>query len=109
PHPAAYGGFPRVLRRYVREEEVISLEEAIRRMTSLPADIVGLRDRGRIANGLPADLVLFDQDEVTDHATLDNPRTRSTGIRATVVNGQIVTRDGRLTGALPGRVLRRGA
>ena len=109
PHPAAYGAFPRVLRRYVREKEVISLEEAIRRMTSLPADIVGLRDRGRIANGFPADLVLFDQEEVTDHATLDNPRTRSTGIRATFVNGQIVTRDGRLTGALPGRVLRKGA
>ena len=61
PHPAAYGAFPRVLRRYVREEGVISLAEAVRRMTSLPADIVGLRDRGRIANNLPADLVLFDR------------------------------------------------
>ena len=109
PHPAAYGAFPRVLRRYVRELGVISLEEAIRRMTSLPADIVGLSDRGRIANGLPADLVLFDKDEVTDHATLDKPRARATGIRATFVNGQPMIYDGRYTGALPGRVLRKTA
>jgi N-acyl-D-amino-acid deacylase len=109
PHPAAYGAFPRVLRRYVREAGAIPLEEAIRRMTSLPADIVGLADRGRIANGLPADLVLFDKDEVTDHATLDNPRSRATGIRATFVNGQPVIHDGRYTGALPGRVLRKPA
>lgn len=108
PHPAAYGAFPRVLRRYVREEGVIPLEEAIRRMTSLPAGIVGLEDRGRIANGLPADLVLFDREEVTDLATLEEPRARSTGIRTTFVNGRIVTRDGRFTGALPGRVLRKG-
>lgn len=107
PHPAAYGAFPRVLRRYVREEGVIPLEEAIRRMTSLPAGIVGLEDRGRIANGFPADLVLFDSEEVTDLATLEEPRARATGIRATFVNGQIVTRDGRFTGALPGRVLRK--
>ncbi len=107
PHPAAYGAFPRVLRRYVREEELLSLEEAVRRMTSLPADIVGLRDRGRIGNDLPADLVLFDREEITDHATLENPRARATGIRATFVNGQPVSRDGRYTGALPGRVLRR--
>ena len=106
PHPAAYGSFPRVLRRYVREEGLLSLEEAIRRMTSLPADIVGLADRGRIADGLPADLVLFDPEEITDHATLEKPRARATGIRATFVNGQNVIRDGRYTGALPGRVLR---
>ena len=107
PHPAAYGAFPRVLGRYVREEGLLSLEEAVRRMTSLPADIAGLRDRGRIANGFPADLVLFDKEEITDHATLENPRARATGIRVTFVNGQPVSRDGRFTGALPGRVLRR--
>ncbi|MYE44584.1 MAG: amidohydrolase family protein, partial [Acidobacteria bacterium] len=107
PHPAAYGAFPRVLRRYVREDGTISLEEAIRRMTSLPAGIVGLGDRGRIANNLPADLVLFDREHVTDHATLEQPRARATGIRATFVNGQPVIRDGRFTGALPGQVLRR--
>lgn len=109
PHPAAYGAFPRVLRRYVREEGTIPLEDAIRRMTSLPAGIIGLGDRGRIANGFPADLVLFDGEEVTDHATLDRPRARATGIRATFVNGQPVIHDGRFTGALPGRVLRRSA
>ena len=109
PHPAAYGAFPRVLRRYVREEGLLSLEEAVRRMTSLPADIVGIRDRGRIANGFPADLVLFDAEDVTDHATLEKPRARATGIRATFVNGQPVIRDGRFTGALPGRMLRRPA
>ena len=109
PHPAAYGAFPRVLRRYVREEGAIPLEEAIRRMTSLPAGLVGLEDRGRIANNLPADLVLFDREQVTDHATLEQPRARATGIRATFVNGQPVIHDGRFTGALPGRVLRRSA
>ena len=107
PHPAAYGAFPRVLHRSVREEGVISLAEAVRRMTSLPADIVGLRDRGRIANNLPADFVLFDRKEITDHATLEDPRARATGIRATFVNGQPVSRNGGFTGALPGRVLRK--
>ena len=109
PHPAAYGAFPRVLRRYVREDGTISLEEAVRRMTSLPAGIVGLEGRGRIANNLPADLVLFNQEAVTDHATLEQPRARATGIRATFVNGQPVIHDGRFTGALPGHVLRRSA
>ena len=107
PHPAAYGAFPRVLRRYVREDGVISLEEAIRRMTSLPAGIIGLADRGRIADGLPADLVLFDAAEISDHATLKEPRARATGIHATFVNGQPVIHDGRFTGSLPGRVLRK--
>ncbi len=107
PHPAAHGAFPRVLRRYVREEALLPLEEAIRRMTSLPADIAGLPDRGRIADGLPADLVLFDPETVSDHATLSAPRARASGIRATFVNGTPVTRDGRYTGALPGQILRR--
>ncbi len=108
-HPAAYGAFPRVLRQYVQEEGLLSLEESIRRMTSLPAAVAGLEDRGRIAPGLPADLVLFDPERISDHATLEEPRMRATGIRAVFVNGQAVLRDGRLTGALPGRVLRRSA
>ncbi len=107
PHPAAYGAFPRVLRRYVREEGLLSLEEAIRRMTSLPAEIAGLSDRGRIRSGWPADLVLFDPGRIHDRATLEDPRQRAEGIRATFVNGEPVTWDGQLTGALPGRVLRR--
>ena len=78
-------------------------------MSSLPADIVGLEDRGRIGNGFPADLVLFDREDVTDHATFERPRARATGIRATFVNGQPVVHDGCFTGALPGRVLRRSA
>lgn len=107
PHPAAYGAFPKIFARYVRGEGVLSLEEAVRRMTSLPADLAGLRDRGRIADDLPADLMLFDPDTVTDRATLDSPRLRAAGIRLTFVNGVPVTRDGHYTGALPGRVLRR--
>ena len=107
PHPAACGAFPKVLARYVRAEGALSLEEAVRRMTSLPADIVGLRDRGRIADDLPADLALFDPNTVTDRATLESPRRRAAGIRLTFVNGIPVTRDGHYTGALPGRVLRR--
>lgn len=107
PHPAAYGAFPRILDRYVRREGVLSLEEAIRRLTSLPADIAGLPERGRIADARPADLVLFDPETVTDHATLESPRERATGIRLTFVNGKPVTRNGRYTGSLPGRVLRR--
>ena len=106
PHPAAYGAFPRVFDRYVRREGALPLEEAIRRMTSLPAAIAGLPDRGRIAPGLPADLVLFDPETITDHATLDSPRRRATGIPLTFVNGKPVTRNGRYTGSLPGQVLR---
>lgn len=107
PHPAACGAFPRVLGRYVRDEQVLSLEQAVRRMTSLPAQIAGLPDRGRIATGLPADLVLFDPDGIADRATLDAPRQRAAGVRATFVNGVPVTRDGRFTGAQPGEILRR--
>ncbi len=109
PHPAAFGAFPRVLRRYVRETGLLPLEEAVRRMTSLPAAIAGLPDRGRIADGLPADLTLFDPDRIADHATLEAPRQRASGIRATFVNGTPVTLEGRYTGALPGRALRRAA
>lgn len=106
PHPAAYGAFPRVLRRYVREDPVLTLEEALRRMTSLPAEIAGLRDRGRIGPGRPADLVLFDPSRIADAATLEAPRQRARGIRATFVEGVPVTWEGRLTGAAPGRILR---
>ena len=107
PHPAAYGAFPRVLGRFVREEGILSLEEAVRRMTSLPARIAGLADRGRIAPGLPADLVLFDAARIADLATLEAPRRRAAGVRATFVNGVPVTWEGRFTGAQPGEILRR--
>ena len=106
PHPAAYGSFPRVLGRYVREESIVSLPEAIRRMTSLPADTIGLKGRGRIEKGAFADLVIFDAAAIGDEATLDTPRRKARGIEAVIVNGAFIYEKGRLTGELPGHVLR---
>ena len=105
-HPRGFGSFPRVLGRYVRERKVLSLEEAVRRMTSLPAASLGI-DRGRLAEGAVADLVLFDPAMVVDNATMTSPRAPSTGIRAVWVSGTQVFGDGKSTGATPGRVLRR--
>ncbi|HEX9723251.1 MAG TPA: amidohydrolase family protein [Vicinamibacteria bacterium] len=107
PHPAAYGGFPRILARYVRDESLVSLPEAVRRMTSLPADILGLESRGRLQVGAFADIVLFDPRKISDRATLEAPRRKALGIDAVLVNGRAVYRKGALTGALPGRTLRR--
>jgi len=107
PHPAAYGSFPRVLGRYVREESLISLPEAVRRMTSLPADILGLEGRGRLDVGACADMVLFDKETVLDEATLEAPRLKARGVDTVLVNGRAVYRKGGLTGALPGQTVRR--
>jgi len=107
-HPRAYGTFARVLGRYVREEGIISLPEAIRRMTSLPAQTLRLTDRGSIVEGAYADLVVFDPDTVIDHATYADPHRLATGVRHVLVNGQPALRDGVPTGKLPGRALRRG-
>jgi N-acyl-D-aspartate/D-glutamate deacylase len=107
-HPRAFGAFPRVLAKYVREDSVIPLEEAVRKMTSLAANRLGLHDRGRIAPGLLADLVLFDPARVQDRATFADPMRMAEGIDVMVVNGALVIDEGRLTGALPGRVLRHG-
>jgi len=107
PHPAAYGSFPRVLGQYVRGEKLLTLEEAIRRMTSLPAHVLGLSDRGRIREGTWADLVVIDPERVADRATLSGPRLKPKGIEAVVVNGELACRKGKATGALAGRVLRR--
>jgi len=109
PHPAAYGSFPRVLGRYVRDESLLDLPEAIRRMTSLPADTIGLEGRGRLAAGAHADVVIFDADAVRDEATLDAPRRKAAGIERVLVNGVTVFRDGALTHELPGSVLRRSS
>jgi N-acyl-D-aspartate/D-glutamate deacylase len=106
PHPRSYGAFPRVLARYVKELGVLSLEEAIRKMTSMPADQIGQRERGRIAEGMFADLTVFDAEEVQDRATFTDPHQYPFGIRHVLVNGVPVIRDGALTGAKPGRVLR---
>lgn len=107
PHPRFYGTFPRVLAKYVREEGVISLEEAIRKMTSLPARQLNLQDRGLLREGMAADLVAFDYARVQDRATFSDPHQLSEGIEYVVVNGKLVVEKGRHTGALPGRVLRR--
>jgi N-acyl-D-amino-acid deacylase len=106
-HPRGAGTFPRVLARFVREKKWLTLEEAIRKMTSLPAGRLGLKDRGIIKKGLKADLVLFNPETVTDHATFADPLKLSTGIEKVYVNGQLVWSAGRSTGLRPGRVLAR--
>jgi N-acyl-D-amino-acid deacylase len=107
-NPASYGTFPRVLGRYVRELGLLSLPEAIRRMTGFSAERMGLRDRGRIAEGLAADLVVFDPETIGDQATREAPGERPSGIETVVMNGQIVLENGRFdTRARAGRVLRR--
>ena len=105
PHPRAYGTHARVLRRYVRERRLVTLEEAVRRMTSLPAGHFGLDGRGRLAPGLSADLVVFDPAEVVDRATFERPHAHPDGIRFVVVNGEVAAEDGRPTGARPGTIL----
>jgi N-acyl-D-amino-acid deacylase len=106
PHPRAYGSFARFLGKYVREEKVISLPEAIRRLTALPAAQLKLRGRGRIAPGYFADIVIFDPDRIADRATYANPHQYSVGVRDVLVNGVPVLRKGAHTGAKPGRIVR---
>jgi len=106
PHPRAYGTHARVLGRYVRDKGVLTLEEAVRRMTSLPAGQFGLGARGRLVPGFRADLVVFDAAKVVDRATFESPHAHPEGIRYVVVGGEVVAEDGRHTGARPGVVLR---
>jgi N-acyl-D-amino-acid deacylase len=105
-HPRAYGTFARLLGKYVRDERVIPLAEAIRRLTSLPAANLRLDRRGRLAPGYHADVVVFDPARIQDHATYDRPHQYATGMRHVVVNGTPVLRDGEHTGATPGQVVR---
>jgi N-acyl-D-amino-acid deacylase len=107
PHPRGYGNAVRALSRYVRDLEVITLEEAVRKLTSLPADHFGFRDRGRLAVGQAADLVIFDPQRVADRATYEQPHQYPEGITAVFVNGVAVVRDNAHTQARPGQVLRR--
>ena len=107
-HPRAFGSFPRVLAKYVREEGVLSLEEAVRRLSSLPAGILGLEDRGTIRPGARADLVVFDPDRVRDRATFEDPLRYAEGIDDVFVDGVAVIRGGEVTGALPGTPIRHG-
>ncbi len=106
-HPRYYGTFPRVLGRYVREQQALSWEDAVRKMTGLPATTVGLVDRGRLAVGMAADVVVFDPARVIDHATFEAPMEPSEGIRHVLVNGRMSLRDGVPTGERAGQPLRR--
>jgi N-acyl-D-amino-acid deacylase len=106
-HPRSAGTYPRFLGRYVREYKVVSLEEGVRKMTSLPASVLGLKDRGRIAEGMKADLVLFNPDTVTDRSTIKDPRAAPEGVPYVIVNGQIAVDKGEATPARAGRTLRK--
>jgi N-acyl-D-amino-acid deacylase len=108
PSPRTYGSYPRILGEFVREMRIMSLEEAIRKMTSAPAARLGIVDRGRLADGLKADVVLFDPVNVRATATYDEPRQFPVGIPYVIVNGEVVIDSGEHTGATPGRALRRG-
>ena len=106
PHPRAYGTFPRILRKYVREEKVLTLEDSIRKMSALPAQRMRLTDRGVLKSGMWADVVIFDPATIRDLATFDNPNQLSEGMEYVLVNGVPVIDQGKMTGALPGKVLR---
>jgi N-acyl-D-amino-acid deacylase len=106
PHPRAYGTFPRILSKYVREEKVLTLEDAIRKFTALPAQRMRLIDRGVLKAGMWADVVVFDPATVRDRATFDNPNQLSEGMEYVLVNGVPVIDHGKMTGTLPGKVLR---
>jgi N-acyl-D-amino-acid deacylase len=106
PHPRAYGNVARLLGKYVRDENLIPLEEAVRRLTSLPAENLKLDRRGALKSGYFADVVIFDPAKVQDHATFEKPHQYSTGVRAVFVNGIQVLKDGEHTGAKPGMVVR---
>lgn len=106
-HPRAFGTFPRVLGHYVRETKALTLEDAIRKMTGLPANIVGLADRGFLAAGMVADITVFDPKTIIDRATYEQPSLESVGVQHVLVNGKFALRDGKATGQQAGRVLLR--
>lgn len=105
-HPRAYGSFARVLGYYVRDEKLLPLEEAVRRMTSLPAENLKLNKRGAIRRGYFADVVVFDPSKIADHATYEQPHQYAEGVVHVIVNGKQVLRFGEHTGARPGRAIR---
>jgi N-acyl-D-amino-acid deacylase len=105
-HPRAYGNFARIFAKYVREEHVLSVEEAVRKITSLPADVLSLKDRGRLRSGAFADVVIFDPNTIQDHSTYAKPMQYATGVSDVFINGKLALQDGEPTGALSGRILR---
>lgn len=107
PHPRSYGTFPRVISKYVREEKVLSLEQAIRKMTSLPAEVFRIKDRGMIKEGFFADIVIFDYEKIKDNATFQNPHQYPSGILYVIVNGKIVVENGRYSGEFAGMIIKR--
>lgn len=107
PHPRFFGTFPRVLRKYVREENLLTLPEAVRKMSSLPARKLGLQDRGLIRTGMAADIVVFDAATVADRSEYNDPCQYATGVDTVLVNGRVAVRGGKYTGALDGKVLRK--
>lgn len=107
PHPRFYGTFPRILGRYVREEKILTLQEAVRKMTSLPAQKIDLRDRGLLREGMVADITIFNANEIRDRATFTDPHRFPMGVYYVIVKGEVVVRKNRHTGALPGRALKK--
>jgi len=105
-HPRSYGCYPLILGRWVRDEKLISMEEAIRKMTSFPAQLLGLQDRGLLKEGMWADITVFDPKTILDNATYEKPHKYPDGINYVIVNGQVVIEKGKHTGSLPGKVLR---
>ena len=107
PHPRNYGAFARKLSLYVRERQTVSLEHAVRSMTSLPATVFGMTDRGVIREGVAADLAIFDPARIVERATYTDPHRLAEGMAYVLVNGQMVIDDGKFTSSLPGKVLRK--
>jgi N-acyl-D-amino-acid deacylase len=107
-HPRSAGAFAKILRLYVREQKLLTLAQAVHKMTGQTAEQLGIAGRGLVKPGYKADLVLFDPERVTDRATVENPAALAEGVALVMVNGAVVARDGKPTGASPGRFLQRG-
>ena len=108
PHPRIYGCHPRVLGKYVREQGVLSLEDAVYKMTGFPAERIGMKDRGTIKDKNVADIVIFDPENISDVSTYQHPHQYPIGIKHVLVKGESIIKEGIHTGARPGRVLKRG-
>jgi len=105
-HPRSYGTHSRILGRYVRDTKVLGLEEAVRKMACLPAQILGIPDRGCIREGMWADVVVLDMTEINDKSTYAHPEAYATGVREVIINGELVLDNGQMTNILPGKALR---